>query len=60
MHNSPLKCTTNDAAQTSPVKFDGMKSSFSGKDFKSSPIKAAGAAQISPEKKTRENVSNDY
>ena len=61
MHNSPLKCTTNDAAQSSPVKYDGLKSSLSGNDLKSSPVKAAGAAQISPEKKTRENMSStDY
>lgn len=59
MHNSPLKCTTNDGGSVSPVKNEGLKSDYS--HSKQSPLKAAGASQISPEKRTRENIgTNEY
>ena len=61
MHNSPLKCTTNDAS--SPQKFQVTAAGQSYKDYdaKASPVKNASAAasNISPEKRTRENLGGE-
>ena len=59
MHNSPLKCATNDASTASPQKYDSSKHVQSYASLavdKASPTKQSAASQISPEKRSRENV----